>query len=255
MIEGCVEVQADMVEHTMLGSVLGLQGQGLIHLAVQHSLPCLQLLLTLPGSLGSLLAGQVCEQDALLRTPLHLAAASSSSQGLAMLLNAQAARLSLAMMDSDGNTALHMACKLGVLERLSLCINLNSGAEENLYKLLSVSTHEEANIRNKKGKTPMFYARTSKMIQILCMHEGTDKMVSDAENHSLLEGLLYKDAECSKALLSNGLATNGKEHKDKNLLLIYNLDLFSSPEVSLRGFISCFTCFTRILKAQCYPTS
>ena len=108
------------MDHTMFESILGLQGQGLVHLAVQHSLPCLQLLLTLPGSLGSLLVKQVCEQDALLRTPLHLAAASSSSQGLDMLLATQAARLSLAMMDSDGNTALHMACKLGRLEHLSL---------------------------------------------------------------------------------------------------------------------------------------
>ena len=101
----------------------------------------------------------------------------------------------------------------------------------------------------------MFYARTSKMVHILCMHEGTDKMVSDAENHSLLEGLLYKDAECSKALLSNGLTTNGKEQKDKNLLLVYNLDLFSSPEVGLSCLTFILSGFTRILKAQCYPTS
>ena len=102
-----------------------------------------------------------------------------------------------------------------------------SGVEEIIYVLLSASTKDEVNAKNKKNKTPIFYARTPKMVQLLSMHEDTDLRVKDHEQHTLLEGLLRTNGECAKALLSSGVSTNGKEHTDRDLLLIYDLEIFT----------------------------
>ena len=101
------------------------------------------------------------------------------------------------------------------------------GVEEIIYVLLSVSTKDEVNARNKKDKTPIFYARTPKMVQLLSLHEETDLRVKDHDQHTLLEGLLRTNGECAKALLSSGVSTNGKEHTDRDLLLIYDLEIFT----------------------------
>ena len=103
------------------------------------------------------------------------------------------------------------------------------GVEEIIFVLLSVSTKEEVNARNNKNKTPIFYARTPKMVQLLSLHEDTDLRVKDRDQHTLLEGLLRTNGECAKALLSSGVTTNGKEHTDKDLLLIYDLEIFTKP--------------------------
>ena len=65
------------------------------------------------------------------------------------------------------------------------------------------------------------------MVQLLSLHEFTDLRVKDNEHHTLLEGLLRSNGECAKALLSAGVSTNGKEHTDKGLLLIYDLEIFT----------------------------
>ena len=101
------------------------------------------------------------------------------------------------------------------------------GVEEIIYVLLSMSTKDEVNARNKKEKTPIFYARTPKMVQLLSLHEDTDLRVKDKDQHTLLEGLLRTNGECAKALLSSGVSTNGKEHTDRDLLLIYDLEIFT----------------------------
>ena len=101
------------------------------------------------------------------------------------------------------------------------------GIEEIIYVLLSVSTKDEVNVRNKKNKTPIFYARTPKMVHLLSLHEETDLRVKDHDQHTLLEGLLRTNGECAKALLSSGVSTNGKEHTDRDLLLIYDLEIFT----------------------------
>ena len=116
-------------------------------------------------------------------------------------------------------------------ENLDLFVLL--GVEEIIFVLLSVSTKEEVNARNNKNKTPIFYARTPKMVQLLSLHEDTDLRVKDRDQHTLLEGLLRTNGECAKALLSSGVTTNGKEHTDKDLLLIYDLEIFTkSVQVS-----------------------
>ena len=109
------------------------------------------------------------------------------------------------------------------------------GVEEIIYVLLSVSTKDEVNAKNKKNKTPIFYARTPKMVQLLSMHEDTDLRVKDHEQNTLLEGLLRTNGECAKALLSSGVSTNGKEHTDRDLLLIYDLEIFTKS-VQVRKF-------------------
>ena len=101
------------------------------------------------------------------------------------------------------------------------------GVEEIIYVLLSVSTKDEVNARNKKEKTPIFYARTPKMVQLLSLHEDTDLRVKDKDQNTLLEGLLRTNGECAKALLSSGVSTNGKEYRDRDLLLIYDLEIFT----------------------------
>ena len=65
------------------------------------------------------------------------------------------------------------------------------------------------------------------MVQLLSLHEFSDLRVKDNEHHTLLEGLLRSNGECAKALLSAGVSTNGKEHTDKDLLLIYDLEIFT----------------------------
>ena len=101
------------------------------------------------------------------------------------------------------------------------------GVEEIIYVLLSVSTKDEVNARYKKEKTPIFYARTPKMVQLLSLHEDTDLRVKDKDQNTLLEGLLRTNGECAKALLSSGVSTNGKEYRDRDLLLIYDLEIFT----------------------------
>ena len=109
------------------------------------------------------------------------------------------------------------------------------GVEEIIYVLLSVSTKDEVNAKNKKEKTPIFYARTPKMVQLLSMHKDTDLQVKDYQQHTLLEGLLRTNEECAKALLTSGISTNGKEQTDRDLLLIYDLEIFTKS-VQVRKF-------------------
>jgi hypothetical protein len=93
--------------------------------------------------------------------------------------------------------------------------------------LLSVCSKEDVNARNKKEKTPIFYARTPRMVHLLALHPDTDLQAEDRDHRSLLESLLRTNRECAKTLLSTGISTNGKEHTDKDLALVYNLKLFA----------------------------
>jgi hypothetical protein len=46
--------------------------------------------------------------------------------------------------------------------------------------------------------------------------------------------MFRRDGECSKALLTSGLSTNGRELSDKELLLVYDTELFSGPASEVR---------------------
>ena len=206
--------------------------QNLLHLATEYSVPCLNILLNLPGDLQEAAVEVMLNQsDHNQKTPIHLAAINATSEAIKALVRHQEA--DLLAQDADGNTPLHMACRLGkVLHCINSLIHLFilvyiPGVDEIIYVLLSVSSKEEVNKRNKKGKTPIFYARTPKMVQLLSLHEFTDLRVKDNEHHTLLEGLLRSNGECAKALLSTRISTNGKEHTDKDLLLIYDLEIFT----------------------------
>ena len=99
-----VRVQHDNVASLQPESVF-MHDQALPHLAVQYSLPCLHLLL----SLGEARV-QVNQKDHLGKTPLHLAATNATEEGVRAVL---AFDQSIKHVDHAGNTALHVACQLG----------------------------------------------------------------------------------------------------------------------------------------------
>ena len=104
MLSGRVRVEHDNVASLQSTSVF-MHDQGLLHLAVQYSLPCLQLLLPLGED-----SIQVSQKDQLGRTPLHLAATNATGEAVRAIL---AFDQSIKHVDHEGNTALHVACKLG----------------------------------------------------------------------------------------------------------------------------------------------
>ena len=98
---------------------------------------------------------------------------------------------------------------------------------------MSLSTGDEINAENKKGKTPIFYARTPMVVQLLSLHKDTNLRLKDREHHTLLEEYLRTNGESAKALLCSGVSSNGKVHTDRDLLLIYDPDIFiKSVQVS-----------------------
>ena len=99
-----VRVEHDNVASLQPESVF-MHDQGLPHLAVQYSLPCLHLLLSL-----GVARVQVNQKDHLGKTPLHLAATNATEEGVRAVL---AFDQSIKHVDHAGNTALHVACQLG----------------------------------------------------------------------------------------------------------------------------------------------
>jgi len=115
-------------------------------------------------------------------------------------------------------------------------------------------------MKNKKQKSPIFYARTPKMVLMLSMQlevnvydtrskveekHHSDFMSRYLSNSShkeetetqdttetVLESLLKNNSECAKTLLSSRIATNNKEFNDRDLLFIYNLRMMTKDPVS-----------------------
>ena len=104
--------------------------------------------------------------------------------------------------------------------------------EETLYLLLSIGNGNDVNAKNAKGKSPIFYARTPKMVHLLARHPEIDLEARDKDNHTVLESLLRTNGECAKALLSTAISTNGKEHTDPGLVFALDLKLFSKESES-----------------------
>jgi hypothetical protein len=116
---------------------------------------------------------------------------------------------------------------------------------------------EILNMKNKKEKSPIFYARTPKMVLMLSMqpdvniYETASKVEEKQQvdfmgmgvylsndpkkeemetNKTVLEALLKNNSECAKTLLSSGITTNNKEFNDRDLLFIYNLKMLTKEE-------------------------
>ena len=65
------------------------------------------------------------------------------------------------------------------------------------------------------------------MVHLLAKTKGINLLAQDKDDFSVLQSLLRTNGECAKALLSTGIATNGKEDTDPGLEIIYNLDQFA----------------------------
>ena len=110
-----------------------------------------------------------------------------------------------------------------------ISIYLFSGVLETLFFILTnISNCQQLqiiNTQNKKGKTPLFYAKDSKSIYLLLSY-GADPTIGRCEGRSLLEEYIRVKPENARALLNYDVDTNGKEISDSKFLFTYDLRLF-----------------------------
>ena len=103
------------VHHPQLGSMqpggIFMHQQNLLHLATEYSFPCLNILLNWPGDLQRAVEVMINEEDHNKKTPIHLAAINATSEAAKALI--QHPNANLKAQDANGNTPLHMACRLG----------------------------------------------------------------------------------------------------------------------------------------------
>ena len=103
------------VHHPQLGSIqsegIFMHQQNLLHLATEYSFPCLNILLNWPGDLQRAVEVMINEEDHNKKTPIHLAAINATSEAAKALI--QHPNANLKAQDANGNTPLHMACRLG----------------------------------------------------------------------------------------------------------------------------------------------
>ena len=109
-------------------------------------------------------------------------------------------------------------------------------------------------MKNKKQKSPLFYARTPKMVLMLSMQPeiniyetrskvekkshgdfmsrylNKEEMQGHCRTETVLESLLKNNAECANTLLSSRITTNNKELNDRDLLFIYDLKMMAKEE-------------------------
>lgn len=114
VMSSCVQVSGDVPLKKLGSEGVFMHQQNLLHLATEYSLPCLQVLLGqgFGSRIHTTIMKQLYEADHLEKTPLHLAAANSTSDAVARFLRIYPR---LGDSDSEGNTPLHIACKLGRL--------------------------------------------------------------------------------------------------------------------------------------------
>ena len=80
-------------------------------------------------------------------------------------------------------------------------------------------------MQNRKGKTPLFYAKDSKSMYLLLSY-GADPTIGRFEGRSLLEEYIRVKPENAKALLNFDVDTNSKEISDSKFLFTFDLRLF-----------------------------
>ena len=94
------------------------------------------------------------------------------------------------------------------------------------FILTSINTNTSiTNVENRKGKTPLFYAKDPRSLYLL-LHFGANPMIGNSEGRSLLEEFIKVRPENAKALLTYEVNTNGRELNDKDYLYVYQLRLF-----------------------------
>ena len=96
---------------------------------------------------------------------------------------------------------------------------------------------EILNLKNKDQKSPIYYARTPKMMMMLSSLSEVDIYGRGDDvvgGETILESLLKTNPECAKTLLSSRITTNNKPLNDKELLFIYNLKLMTKDHHSTK---------------------
>ena len=199
--------------HDLENQDIFMRDQNILHLATEYSKECLDVLLS-----GDMKVSRKKEylrsRDGLEKTPLHLAASNATRECVITILNADVCTLEdVDAKDIDGNTPLHLS---------------GQGCEETMYILLvtAKNNRKEIDIKNNKGRTPIFYAKTQKML--LLLHRFSKKAVVDehGHSHSILDRFLDINEDCAHMLLSTGITTNNREINDRDLLFIYDMDVF-----------------------------
>ena len=202
--------------------------QNIYHLAAEYSHECLEVLLRVrQENLYYSEELSLKRGDFLRKTPLHLAASNVSSESARIILQfTQSAKSLLALKDGEGNTPLHDVSKFGTEETLLLLMSF----AENSDKIL--------NSVNKEGMTPIFYARSPKMVFILSKEPKIDKfrmrrdLQCSEKNETVLETMVKNNSECARTFLTSGIETNNKPLNDRDLLLIYDLNLVTKLDDS-----------------------
>ena len=188
-----------------------MRDQNILHLATEYSKGCLDVLLSEDMKV-SRKKEYLRSLDGLQKTPLHLAASNATRECVITILNADVCTLEdVYAKDIDGNTPLHLS---------------GQGCEETMYILLvtAKNNQKKIDIKNNKGRTPIFYAKTQKML--LLLHRFSERAVVDEHGHSILNRFLDINEDCAHMLLSTGITTNNREINDRDLLFIYDMDVF-----------------------------
>ena len=120
-------------------------------------------------------------------------------------------------LDYQGFTPLHIAAKAGNEDICNLLLDKNASP----------------NVKGHRSKTPLHKAKHPKVVQLLVQNGANpyakmkDKGApTGLELHSCFDTYIERNADCSKILLDECVATNGQDLDSSDLLVIYDLDLF-----------------------------
>ena len=93
------------------------------------------------------------------------------------------------------------------------------------FFLTKLKGDKALNIINRKGKTPLFYAKEPKFVYLL-LYYGADPCIGQFNNSSLLEHYALCGPQNARALLNYEIDTNDREINDPNFLYMYRMRLF-----------------------------
>ena len=93
------------------------------------------------------------------------------------------------------------------------------------FILTKLKGDKALNITNRKGKTPLFYAKDPKFMYLLLSY-GADPCAGKFQETSLLEHYVLKKPQNARALLNFEIDTNDREINDHDFLYIYKMRLF-----------------------------
>ena len=81
------------------------------------------------------------------------------------------------------------------------------------------------NIKDKTGRTPMFYVRNPKIVHLFQDFDDNG-LETDDDGKPVLQVFLKTNPENAKALMYSKIDTNGKDYYDNDLLIRFDLEVF-----------------------------